>query len=102
MATNASGWRGFGIRHSWHVCAISTIFANVGPNWAADNMEAALAIFTEGHIPNDAFQHLGFPLDMVIPLPHMEPGVGGDYTGNGNNNDDNNNDDSGDGHNNGE
>ncbi|MGL5934167.1 MAG: hypothetical protein ACRCZI_00940 [Cetobacterium sp.] len=42
---------------------LKELFVNVDGNWAAQNMEAAMCFFTEGHIPLLAHTELGFPLE---------------------------------------
>jgi len=51
------------IIHSDIVAIVQDMFDGVDGNWAANNMEAAMAYFTEGHIPHSATWELGFPED---------------------------------------
>ena len=48
------------------VNVIKDIFDNVDGNWAVNNMESAVAFFTEGHVPFAANTDIGFPMDLVI------------------------------------
>ncbi|CAB9525216.1 hypothetical protein SEMRO_1645_G288270.1 [Seminavis robusta] len=44
---------------------IGGLFDGVGNSWAVNNMEAASLFFTEGHIPFEAINDLGFPVGAV-------------------------------------
>jgi hypothetical protein len=48
---------------------ITDIFDNVNSNWAANNMESALVYLTQGYIPIEACQELGFPIEYVMNKP---------------------------------
>lgn len=48
---------------------LQDIFPNVDNNWAAHNIESALTYLTEGYIPIDACQELGFPKEYVMAEP---------------------------------
>ena len=59
---------------------VDCLFEEVGGNWAASNMDAALSLFTPGYIPFAAAADLGFPLSMVQTGPSVLPGIGSAYT----------------------
>ena len=66
------------IIHSDIVAIIKDMFDGVDGNWAANNLESAMAYFTEGHIPFEATYELGFPADKCQdPGPAVMRGVGG-------------------------
>ncbi|CAB9528244.1 hypothetical protein SEMRO_2179_G317920.1 [Seminavis robusta] len=53
------------LQYSEIVRLMNSLFDNVNASWAINNMETASLFFTEGHIPFEAINDLGFPVDAV-------------------------------------
>jgi hypothetical protein len=45
---------------------IRQVYLNVDENWAKENIEDAMCMFTEGYVPHQAMDDIGMPLEKVL------------------------------------
>jgi hypothetical protein len=45
---------------------IRKVYLNVDENWAKENIEDAMSMFTEGYVPHQAMDDIGMPLEKVL------------------------------------